>query len=72
MTEVRSYFTQIVGHNSMNVHWIPTKCVTEICLNEPFKCTKCQLDRSTRLYFMTDFAKCAKRSSRRKKRMEKT
>ena len=29
---------QIIGHNSVNVHRIPTKVGTEIRLNEPFKC----------------------------------
>ena len=35
VTDLRPYFTQIVGHNSVNVHQIPTKFSTEICLNEP-------------------------------------
>ena len=38
VTDLRPYFTQIIGHNSMNVHRIPTKLGTEIRLNEPFKC----------------------------------
>ena len=33
MTEVQPYFTQIIGHNSVNIHRIPTKLGTEICLN---------------------------------------
>ena len=37
VTDLRPYFTQIIGHNSVNVHQIPTKRGTEICLNEPFK-----------------------------------
>ena len=65
VTEVRHYFTQIVGHNSMNVHRIPTKLGTEICLNEPIKYSKFQLDRSTCLHFMADFVKCVKRSRRK-------
>ena len=36
MTDLRPYFTQIIGHNSVNVHRIPTKVGTEIHLNEPF------------------------------------
>ena len=40
MTDFRPYFTQIIGHNSVNVHRIPTKVGTEIRLNEPFKCAK--------------------------------
>ena len=36
MTDLRPYFTQIIGHNSVNVHRIPTKVGTEIRLNEPF------------------------------------
>ena len=63
--DLRPYFTQIIGHNSVNVHRIPTKHDTEICFNEPFKCTKFQPDWSTNSRFMADFAKCAKR--RRKK-----
>ena len=62
MTDLRPYFTQIIGHNSVNVYQIPTKVGTEICLNEPFKYTKFQLDRSMRLQFKADFVKCAKRS----------
>ena len=42
VTDLRPYFTQIIGHNSVNVHRIPTKLGTEIRLNEPFKCTKFQ------------------------------
>ena len=65
VTDLRSYFTQIIGHNSVNVHRIPTKVGTEIRRNEPFKCAKVQPDWSTHSCFMADFAKCAKR--RRKK-----
>ena len=60
VTDLRPYFTQIIGHNSVNVHWIPTNVGTEIRLNEPFKCAKFQPDWSTILCFMADFAKCAK------------
>ena len=42
VTDLRPYFTQIIGHNSVNVHRIPTKLGTEIRLNEPFKCAKFQ------------------------------
>ena len=73
VTDLRPYFTQIIGHNSVNVHRIPTKRGTRIRLNEPFKCTKFQPDWSTNSRFMADFAKCAKRSRRkRKKRRKKT
>ena len=37
MTDLRPYFTQIIGHNSVNVHRIPTKVGTGIRLNELFK-----------------------------------
>ena len=37
VTDLPPYFMQIIGHNSMNVHRIPTKVGTEIRLNEPFK-----------------------------------
>ena len=69
VTDLRPYFTQILGHNSVNVQRIPTKLGTEIRLNEPFKCTKFQPDWSMHSRFMADFAKCAKR--RRKKRRKK-
>ena len=46
MTDLRPYFTQIIGNNSMNVHRIPTKVGTEIRLNEPFKCAEFQPDPS--------------------------
>ena len=42
VTDLRPYFTQIICHNSMNVHRVPTKVGTEIRLNEPFKCAKFQ------------------------------
>ena len=70
VTDLRPYFMQIIGRNSVNVYWIPTKLGTEICLNEPFKCAKFQPDWSTHLCFMADFVKCAKRS--RRKKMKKT
>ena len=73
MTDLRPYFAQIIGHNSVNVYRIPTKLGTEIRLNEAFKCAKFQPDLSKHSCFMADFAKCAKRKrSRRKKRRKKT
>ena len=72
VTDLRPYFTQIIGNNSVNVHRIPTKLGTEIRLNEPFKCANFQHDWSTNSCFMADFAKCAKRSRRIKKRRKKT
>ena len=60
MTDLQPYFMQIIGHNSMNGHRIPTKGGTEICLNEPFKCAKFQPNPNTHSCFMADFAKCAK------------
>ena len=56
MTDLRPYFTQIIGHNSVNVHRIPTKVGTQIRLNEPFKCAKFQPNPSTHSCFMADFA----------------
>ena len=61
VTDIRPYFTKIIGHNSLNVHRIPTKLGTVIRFNEPFKCTKFQPDWSTNSRFMADFAKWAKR-----------
>ena len=60
VTDLLPYFTQIISHNSMNVHWIPTKGDTEICLNEPFTFAKFQPDWNMHSYFMVDFVKCAK------------
>ena len=42
VTDLRPYFTQIIGNNSVNVHRIPTKLGTKIRLNEPFKYTNFQ------------------------------
>ena len=56
MTDLRPYFTKIIGHNSVNVHRIPTKIGTQIRLNEPFKCAKFQPDPSSHSCFMADFA----------------
>ena len=54
MTDLRPYFSQIIGHNSVNVHRIPTKVGTEIRLNESFKCAKFQPDPSMHSCFMVD------------------
>ena len=35
MTDLRPYFTQIISHNSVHVHRIPTKVGTEIALMSP-------------------------------------
>ena len=67
VTDLQPYFTQTISHNSMNVHWIPNKLGTEICLNDSVKYTKFQLDRSMHLRFMAAFVKCAKRSRNRRK-----
>ena len=56
MTDLRPYFTQIIDHNSVNAHRIPTKVGTQIRLNEPFTCAKFQPDPSTHSCFMADFA----------------
>ena len=60
VTDLRRYFTQIIGHNSVNVHRIPTKLSTEICLHEPLQCAKLQPDWSTHSCFMADFASVRK------------
>ena len=67
VTDVRPFFTQIIGHNSVNVRWIPTEVGTEIHLNEPFKCTKFQPNRSMHLCFMVDFAKVCEKKKKTKK-----
>ena len=61
VTDLRPYFTQTIGHNSVNVHRIPTKRGTAIRLKEPFKCTNFHPNWRTYSRFMADFAKCAKR-----------
>ena len=66
MTDLRPYFMQIFGYNSENVHRIPTNLGTAIRFNEPFKYAKFHPDWSTHSCFMADFAKCAKRSRRKK------
>ena len=48
------YFTQIIGHNSVNVYQIFTTFGTEIHLNEPFKGPKFHPDWSTNSCFMVD------------------
>ena len=60
VTEIRPYFMQIISHNSMNVHRIPTKRGTEIHINSPFKCANFQPDWNTHWCFMVDFVKCVK------------
>ena len=60
VTDLRLYFTQIIGHNSVNFHRIPTKIGTEIRLNKPFTCAKFQPNPSTHSCFKANFAKCAK------------
>ena len=49
---------QIISHNSVNIHRIPTKVGTEIRLNKPFKCAKFQPDLNMHSCCMADFAKC--------------
>ena len=63
VTDLRPYFTQIIGHNSVNVRRIPTQLGTEIRLNKPFTCAKFQPRPSMHSYFIAGFAKCAKRRS---------
>ena len=55
---LQPYFTQIIGHNSVNV---PTKLGTEIHLNEPFKCVKFQPDWSTHSCFYGGFCEVCKK-----------
>jgi len=45
------------GHNSVHMYWIPTKLGTEMCFNEPFMCTKCQLNCNMRLHLMAEKCK---------------
>ena len=50
---------EIIGNNSVNLDRTSSNIGTEFCFNNPFKCVKFQLDQSTCLCFITDFAKCA-------------
>ena len=65
VTDLRPYFTQIIGYNSVTVHRIPTKLGTEIRVIEPFTYAKFQADWSTNSCFMADFGKCAKRRKKK-------
>ena len=65
VTDLRPNFTQIIGHNSVNVHRILTTLGNEIRLNEPFMFAKFQPDWSMHSCFIADFAKSAKRSRRK-------
>ena len=48
------YFKQIVGNNSVNVHWIPTKLGNKIRLMSLLNVPKFQPDWSTHSCFMAD------------------
>ena len=56
MTDLRPYFMQIIGHNTVTVHRIPSKLGTELHLNEPCKCAKFQPYWSMHSCFMVAFA----------------
>jgi len=60
MTDLRPFFTQKINHNSVNLNHIPTTFGTEMRFNEPFMCTKFQLNRSMCSQVMAKNAKCAK------------
>ena len=64
VTDLRPFFMQIIGHNSVNVLRIPTKVGTEVRRNKPFKCAKFQRDRSARSNFVADFVKFAKKRTK--------
>ena len=68
-TDLQPYFTLIIGHNSMNVHRIPTTRGTEIRLNEPFKCAKVHPDWSMHSCFMADFASVRKEVEEKKPKL---
>ena len=66
VTTNQSCFTQIIGHNSRNIHRICTKCDARIRLWTPFLCAKFQSDRSTHLRFVAIFASVRKHEEERK------
>ena len=66
VTDLRPYFTQIIGHNSVNVYRILTKLGTEIRLNERFKCAKFQADWSTNSCFMQSVRKEVEEKTKKK------
>ena len=70
VTDLRPYFMQIIGHNPVNVHRIPTKLGTEIRLNGPFKCAKLQPNPSTHSYFIADFASVRKEEEKNEEKNE--
>ena len=71
VTDLRPYFTQIIGHNSVNVHRIPTKLGTEIRLNEPFTCAKFQPDPSTHSCFIADLQSVRKEEEKNEEKKPK-
>ena len=66
VTGLRTYFTQIIAHTSVNFHRIPTNVGTEIRLNEHFNCAKCQPDPSTNSCFMADFCEVCEMKMKKK------
>ena len=69
MTTNQSCYTRIIGHKSLTVHQICTKCDTKIRLWTPFLCAKFQSDRSMRLHFIAIYVSVQK--DKEKKNEEK-
>ena len=68
VTTNRSCVTRIIGHKSLTVHRICTKCDTRIRLWTPFLCAKFQGDQSTCLRFIAIFASVRKEEKKTKKK----
>ena len=64
------FFMLKIDHNFINLYWIPTKIATEMCFNEPFMCTKFELNRCMRSHFIWPNCEMCEKTKKNKK--EKT
>ena len=73
VTDLRPYFTQIIGHNSCDhrFHRIPPKLVLEIRLNEPFKCAKFQAQSEHAFVLLWRILQVCEKKKKKKKRRKK-
>ena len=67
VTTNRSCFTRIIGHNSLTIYRICTKCDAMIRLWTPFQCAKFQGDRSTCSRFIASVRKHEEEKNEEKK-----
>ena len=64
VTDLQPYFMQITGHNSVNVHWIPTKLGTEICCMSPILVLNFS-PIGARIYLYGKFCKACKNKNKK-------